>query len=105
MQLFSNIEPRVWLTGLFIFLMAYGVSTVLIVNKNKQTMRPNQFVSLYMLLKLVRLIVFVAALIVYAVAVKIELKRFMLFAIAMYCVYTVIITIFITMTEKRLKRQ
>ncbi|MDR1737898.1 MAG: hypothetical protein LBR66_03655 [Candidatus Symbiothrix sp.] len=105
MQLFSNIEPRVWLTGLFIFLMAYGISTVLIVNKNKQTMRPNQFVSLYMLLKLVRLIVFVAALIVYAVAVKIELKRFMLFAIAMYCVYTVIITIFITMTEKRLKRQ
>jgi hypothetical protein len=94
-----------WLLGLFLFLLAYGVSTAWIVNKEKKTLRPGRLASLYMALQVVRMLIFLGVVFIYMVAVKIETKRFLLVAIMMYGLYVLIITVYVTMTEKRLKKQ
>ncbi|MDR0541989.1 MAG: hypothetical protein LBH19_07220 [Dysgonamonadaceae bacterium] len=105
MNPFTNIEPWVWLAGLFIFLLMYAVSTVFIVNKKKKTASAGQLASVYMALKAVRLLVFTGTVLVYILTVKMETKRFVLAAVAIYFVYLLLDTLFLTVTEKRLKKK
>ena len=104
-DLFTSNEPWVWLTGLFLFLLAYGLSTVFIVRKKKKTAGPQQLVSLYMALKVVRLLIFIGVILVYMLAVKIETKRFVLVAVALYVLYLLFDTLYLTYSEKRLKKK
>ena len=103
MNFFTNIEPWIWLTILFSFLVAYAASTVVIINKKKKTATAKQITLIYMALRAVRLLVFLAIIMVYMVVVKIEVKRFALVAIAMYLLYLLLDTLFLSITEKRLK--
>jgi cobalamin synthase len=102
--LFTDIEPRVWLTILFSFLIAYAASTVVIINKKKKTATGRQLTLFYMALKTVRLLVFIGIVLAYLLIVKNNhAKSFALVAIAMYFVYLLLDTLFLTFTEKRLK--
>ena len=103
--LFNHIEPWIWLAALFSFLGAYAASTVVIVNKKKKTATPQQITVLYMALKTVRLLIFLGIVLAYVLIVKIEFKRFALAAIAMYLIYLLFDTIFLTFTEKRSKKR
>jgi cell division protein FtsW (lipid II flippase) len=103
--LFTHIEPWIWLTVLFSFLVAYAVSTVVIINKKKKTTSARQLTTLYMVLKAVRLLVFIGIVFAYLLIVKIEAKRFALVAIALYLVYLLLDTLFLAFTEKRLKKK
>ena len=103
--LFTHIEPWIWLTALFSFLLTYAVATVIIVNKKKKTATPQQITMLYMVLKTVRLLLFLSIVLAYVLIVKIEFKRFALVAIIMYLIYLLLDTIFLTFTEKRSKKK
>ena len=103
--LFTHIESWIWLAGLFAFLVAYAVSTVMIVNKKKKTATARQLTTLYMALKTIRLLVFLGIIFAYWRVVKIEVERFALTAIVLYLVYLLLDTLFLTFTEKRLKRK
>jgi uncharacterized protein (DUF58 family) len=60
--------------------------------------------SLYMALRVVRLLVYIGIILVYIFAVNIEVKRFVLLATALYFVYLLLDTLFLTSTEKRMKK-
>ncbi|GHT50581.1 hypothetical protein FACS189440_18240 [Bacteroidia bacterium] len=76
-----------------------------IVNKKIKTVSPKQVVSLYMLLKGGKLFLFLAGMVVYMLTVKIETKRFVLVSVAIYFIYLLWDTWFLTSTEKKLKKK
>ncbi|MDR2682954.1 MAG: hypothetical protein LBB64_03680, partial [Dysgonamonadaceae bacterium] len=98
-------EPWIWLAGLFLFLLIYAVATILIVNKQKRTASAGRLASVYLALKTVRILLFLGALLVYLTVVKIEVKRFVPAALVLYMVYLLLDTLFLTTTEKRLKKK
>jgi hypothetical protein len=93
------------LAGLFLFLLIYAVATILIVNKQKRTASAGRLASVYLALKTVRILLFLGALLVYLTVVKIEVKRFVPAALVLYMVYLLLDTLFLTTTEKRLKKK
>jgi hypothetical protein len=95
----------VYVFELCLFLFAYELSTIFILNKKIKTTSPKRVVSLYMLLKGVKLLLFLAVLVFYMLAVKIETKRFVLVAVAIYFIYLLWDTWFLTSTEKKLKKK
>jgi hypothetical protein len=103
-KLFVEEIPLDYLFGICIFLFAYELSTLIIVNKKVKTDNPRQIVTLYMLLKGVKIFLFLAALVIYVSVVKIETKRFVLVAVALYFIYLLFDTFFLMTTEKKLKR-
>ncbi|MDR1526651.1 MAG: hypothetical protein LBS46_03145 [Dysgonamonadaceae bacterium] len=104
-DLFTNREPWIGLAGLFLFLLIYAVLTVTIVNKKKKTASAGRLASIYMALKTARILLYSGAVLVYVSVVKIEVKRFVLAAVIMYLVYLLLDTLFLTATEKRLKKR
>ncbi|GHT89150.1 hypothetical protein FACS189474_5560 [Bacteroidia bacterium] len=104
-KLFVESTPYYYLAGMILFLFAYELSTIIIVNKKTKTASPRQVVSLYMLLKGTKIFLFLAGLVVYMLTVKIETKRFVLVAVAIYFIYLLWDTWFLTFTEKKLKKK
>ena len=103
--LFSHIEPWVWLTILFSFLLAHSIVMIVIVNKKKKTMTARQLVTLYMALIGVRLLLFVVIIMTYLLVVKIEIRPFVLTATVIYFAYLLFDTLFLTFTEKQMKKK
>ena len=101
-QLFINNEPWIWIAGLILFLSAYSLLTVWIVNKKKNT---SQLVSFYMALKMIKMLIFVSVLLIYQLTVKIETVRFVIVAIVLYLIYLLIDTFFLTHKEKKWKKE
>ena len=101
-QLFINKEPWIWLAGLILFLSAYGFLTVWMIKKKKNS---PQLVSLYMALKMIRMLIFVSVLLVYQLTVKIETTCFVIVAIVLYLIYLLIDTFFLTHKEKKWKKE
>ena len=103
--LFAHIEPQIWLAALFAFLLVYAVTTVVIVNKKTRTANASQLTTTYLALKVVRLLLFIGVILTYLLVVKIEVKRFVLAATTLYFVYILLDTLFLLLTEKRLKKK
>ena len=103
--LFTHIEPWIWLAALLVFLLAYAASTVVIINKKKKTATAQQITMLYMALKAVRMLIFIGIVLVYLLVVKIEAKWFAMGAIALYFIYLVFDTLFLSFTEKQMKKK
>jgi hypothetical protein len=103
--LFTEEIPLNYAFGICVFLFAYEVSTLFIVNKKIKTANPRQITSMYMLLKGVKLFLFLVVTVFYMLAVKIETKRFVLVAIALYFIYLLFDTVFLTSIEKGVKKK
>jgi hypothetical protein len=103
-RLFIDEVPLYWTVGTLLFLLAYEWMTIVIVNKKVKTIRPQQVVNLYMLLKVVKFFIFLAVVGVYVFAVEVELKRFVLVSVALYMVYLLLDTLFLVSVEKRMKK-
>ena len=101
-QLFINKEPWIWLAGLILFFSAYSFLTIWVVNKKKNT---SQLVSIYMALKMIRMLIFVSVLLVYKLTVNIETTRFVIVSIVFYFIYLLIDTFFLTHKEKKWKKE
>ncbi|MDR0546118.1 MAG: hypothetical protein LBG77_00790 [Dysgonamonadaceae bacterium] len=105
MTFFTNIETWYWLAGLIIFFSAYTLSSFYIISKKKKTDNPHQLLSLYMLLKMVKIVLFAIFLAVYIFTVHVDTKRFVLAAGLLYILFLIINTLYITSVEKSLKKK
>jgi hypothetical protein len=103
-NLFFDNAPYYWLAGIILFLFIYELRSIIVVNKKITLISPKQIVSLYILLKSIKIFVFLAILIIYTLVVKTEVKRFILIAILLYFVYLLFDTIFLTSMEKKIKK-
>jgi hypothetical protein len=105
MNLFVEKAPLIWLAGLFIFLLLCAVLTVWVVNKKKRTVSAGRLAAIYMALKGFRFLVFTGAVLLYLLTVKVEARSFVLAAVAIYVVYLLWDTVFLTVTERRLRKK
>jgi hypothetical protein len=105
MNIFTHIESQLWLAGIFLFLLLYAGLTVAIVNKKKRSVSAARLATVYMALKVFRLLVFVGIVLTYMLTVKIEIKRFVLAAVVIYFIYLLFDTWFLTYSEKQLKKK
>ncbi|GHT74275.1 hypothetical protein AGMMS50262_06920 [Bacteroidia bacterium] len=101
--LFAHKEPWIWLAGVVVFLSAYALLTVWLVNKAKN--RQGQLVSLYMALKIVKLLLFVSVLLAYRLMINIETVRFTIITIVLYLIYLLMDTFFLTYKERKWKEK
>lgn len=102
-RVFTNESLLFWTIGIISFLFVYELLTIIVVNKKSRESQPKQLVMLYMFLKGAKIFLFVAILIVYMLTVKVETKRFILVAVALYFIYLLLDTLFLSWVEKRLK--
>lgn len=102
-QFFTNESLLFWTTGTISFLFLYELITIIIVNKQAKVARPQQLVTLYMFLKGTKIFLFLGTLIIYMLAVKVETKRFVLVAVALYFIYLLLDTLFLSWVEKGIK--
>ena len=98
-------ELWIWLTGLILFLSIYAVVTIWIVNKRRNAENPRQLITLYMLLRIIRFFVILSVVIIYIMFVRIEIKKFLLITIILYCIYLLFDTLFLLFVEKKLKKK
>ncbi|MDR1584899.1 MAG: hypothetical protein LBS07_01820 [Prevotellaceae bacterium] len=103
--LFSDIQTLRWLTGYGLFLVAYSVISVFVVRKKVKTATSRQLVSLYLLLKVSKLLVSLVVIAGYMIVAGIETKVFVLGAVALYVVFLTVDTLFLIYTEKKLKNK
>ena len=103
-KLFSENIPYYWAAGMIVFLFFYGIQAVVMVYKKIETAKPRQMVFLYVILKGLKIFLFLAALTVYMLVVRIEIKRFVLTATALYMIYLLFDTFFLASVENNLKR-
>jgi hypothetical protein len=103
-KLFLDTPPYYWMTGIMLVVFFYEFNSIIMITKKTRTASPKQIVSLYMLLKGVKIFLFLAALIVYTLVVKVETKRFVLVAVAIYFIFLLFDTFFLISTEKRMKK-
>lgn len=96
--------PLYWIIGVIVFLCAYAGLTVVVVRKKIKTATPRQLVSLYMLLKGIKLLAFFALIAVYLLAIKIESKRVVLISVAAYFISLLFDTLYLASVEKNLKK-
>lgn len=96
------------LYGILIAIWFYGIYeliTILIVESKRKTANPRQLVNLYMALKTVKLLLSLLIASIYIFAVKIEIKRFVLFFVLIYFIYLLFDTLYLTNREKELKKK
>jgi hypothetical protein len=104
-KIYSESLLMFWTVGVILFLYLYEMMTILVVNKKIQTARPHQIVSLYMLLKVGKIFAFLSVIVIYMLAVRVETKRFVLITVALYFIYLLLDTLFLTTVEKNLKNE
>ncbi|MCC8146130.1 MAG: hypothetical protein LIO93_06770 [Bacteroidales bacterium] len=104
-RLFTNPSLLYWTLGIISFLFIYELATIILVNKQSKTTRPQQLVTLYMILKGAKIFLFLGVLIIYMLVVKEEAKRLILVAVALYFIYLLLDTLFLSWVEKGIKIQ
>ena len=102
-KLYLNSSVMWWTMGVISFLFLYGLMTIFVVDRKIQTANSRQIVSLYMLLKGGKILAFLFTIVIYMFVFKVEAKRFLLVAIALYFIYLLLDTLFLAMVEKNLK--
>jgi len=94
-----------WSIGFGVFLLAYAVSTVWIVQRKIKECNPRQIASLYLLLKIIKLFVLFAAIGIYFLTVKVGTRQFLLITIVLYLLFLIFDTVYLTSVEKKLKKE
>ena len=104
-KLYAKMIAIEWTMGVLLFLFFYGIISIFVISKKIQTASSRQVVSLYMLLKGGKIFIFLSIVMTYALAIKVETKRFVLLAVALYFIYLLLDTLFLTKVEKKLKNE
>jgi hypothetical protein len=79
----------------------YEITAILTIEKKRKTVTPRQSVNLFLVLKVGKIILSLFFVMAYALAVKIDVKRFALVFAALYFVYLLFDTIYLAKNEKR----
>ncbi|GHT01859.1 hypothetical protein AGMMS49525_03970 [Bacteroidia bacterium] len=103
--LFVNEIPFYWELGLVLVLYLCEAFSTVAIQKKKKTATDRQMVTLYMILKGIRLAIFASVIFIYMLAIKIETKRWILVAAAIYCIFLLINTLMLVSDEKKIKNK
>jgi hypothetical protein len=95
------VQPFVWTAAAMSFFFLYEVIVILITEKKRKTITPRQSVNLFLGLKVGKIFLSLVFVTIYALAVKIEVKRFVLIFVLLYFIYLLFDTIYLAKKEKK----
>lgn len=93
-----------WIVGAIVFFDICEITTILVVDAKRKTATAKQMVNIYMLMKVGRILLSLLLATVYAIFVKVELKRFVLVFVLLYFIYLLFDTLYLANSEKKLKK-
>jgi hypothetical protein len=96
-----GVQPFVWTIGAMAFFFLYEIAAILVSEKKRKTITPRQSVNLFLGLKVGKIFLSLIFVTVYALAVRIEVKRFVLIFVLLYFIYLLFDTIYLTKNEKK----
>jgi hypothetical protein len=99
--LFQEIQPIAWMGGAIVFFFLYEIMLILVTDKKSKTITPRQSVNLFLGLKVGKILLSLLFVTIYAISVKLEMKRFVLFFVLLYLVYLLFDTIYLAKREKK----
>ncbi|GHT63850.1 hypothetical protein FACS189451_11010 [Bacteroidia bacterium] len=102
---FPDMKPVWWTIGAIVFFFLSELATVLIVDQKSKTLSAQQSVNLLMGLKAGKILLSVFFVLIYAVAVKIEIKTFIMAFVLLYLIYLVFDTLYLLGREKEAKKE
>ena len=94
-----------WTTGVVIFLFLCELANILITDKKRNTISPQQSVNLLLGLKVGKILLSSCFLLIYWILVKAEIKRFLLIFSIFYLIYLVFDTFYLMSLEKEAKKK
>lgn len=100
-SIFAGVQPFVWTAAAMSFFFLYEVIVILITEKKRKTITPRQSVNLFLGLKVGKIFLSLVFVTIYALAVKIEVKRFVLIFVLLYFIYLLFDTIYLAKKEKK----
>jgi hypothetical protein len=98
---FPEMRSFWWTTGAFAFFFLLELMVILLMDKKKKSISPRQSINLFLGLKVGKMILSLLFVAIYAMAVKIELKRFALVFAALYLIYLLFDTVYLMKKEKK----
>jgi hypothetical protein len=93
--LFTEVTPYIWTEIAIAFFFLYEAGTIWITDSKRKTLSPRQSINLFLGLKVGKIILSLVLATIYAAAIKIELKRFILVFVAVYLIYLLLDTIYL----------
>jgi hypothetical protein len=99
--IFTDVRPYTGIAVAMAFFFLYESMVILLTSKKKESITPRQSVNLFMGLKVGKILLSLIFATVYALAVKIEVKRFVLVFVALYFIYLLFDTIYLAKNEKK----
>jgi hypothetical protein len=102
-KLFTREVTYYWAVGACLFLCIYEWIAISIVEK-KKTISSHQSVNLFMGLKVGKILLSIFFVMIYALAVKVEVMRFLMIFVIMYLVFLAFDTIYLVYREKEAKK-
>jgi len=102
---FPNIAPFGWAIGTVIFLFLCELANILITDRKKNTISPQQSVNLLMGLKVGKILLSLCFLLIYRITVKVGMTRFLWVFLSLYLIYLVFDTLYLMSWGKEAKKK
>ncbi|MCL2652058.1 MAG: hypothetical protein FWD60_13685 [Candidatus Azobacteroides sp.] len=102
---FPEIRPFLWTIGAIVFFFLYELATILVTDKKIKPISSRQSINLFMGLKVGKFILALTFALIYAIAVKVELKHFLIVFAVLYLIYLAFDTFYFLSVEKKLKKE
>jgi hypothetical protein len=99
-SVFTDERPVKGTAAAIVFFFLYEILVMLVVNKRITALTPRQFVNLFMALRGVKIFLSLVFIAIYAVAFKVEAKRFALVFAALYALYLLFDTLYLSRNKK-----
>lgn len=101
--IFTNVISYVWTCGAVAFLFLCELAIILIIDKKSKTVSVRQSINLFMGLKVGKILLSLFFVAIYTIAVKTEVKRFVMVFLGIYLIYLVFDTFYLMSKEKETK--
>ena len=100
-----HLGPSEWPATAVIFLSLCELANILITDRKRNTISPQQSVNLLLGLKVGKILLSSCFLLIYWILVKAEIKRFLLIFSIFYLIYLVFDTFYLMSLEKEAKKK
>jgi hypothetical protein len=98
--IFTDTRPFIGIILAAVFFFLYESIVIGLTTKKNKTISPRRSINLFMGLKVGKILLSLILVAIYAVAVKVEVKRFVLVFVALYFIYLLFDTIYLAKNEK-----
>lgn len=102
--IFPSFYPSSYL-GILAFFLIVEPLIILFVEKSSHSASPKQLLNVYLMTKVIKTVASLAVIAIYAIAVKENVKSFVLTFMILYMLFLAVETILFTRIEKRLKEK